>query len=304
MRLATRLCFLVLAVSSASRGQNQTATSELQTKNSTVPCHTDSSQPTPTTLLPSSDAPTTDTVPTPTANRVESNSTLSQTQATTRIQVSTTEEVNSSSGFWVTQTTTLPGSPVSIATTGYVILVLIVLAIIFLCGIIFFLRRASRTYSFDLQRPPPSSHLNEPIGTFEPMCLDDLDQVVYVDQVTPDGFSRSSCANGTAPRSDKKAPDDQTDTTRGAADASPQEEPGANAQDASSTSSTSGSVSEDPVDKTASLSNGIDLLMDSTGEEEQNQANSPTVCPTDTFFDVNLEVVAQSEPSESPGENP
>ncbi|XP_056883555.1 uncharacterized protein LOC130522823 isoform X2 [Takifugu flavidus] len=299
MRLATRLCFLVLAVSSASRGQNQTATSELQTKNST-----DSSQPTPTTLLPSSDAPTTDTVPTPTANRVESNSTLSQTQATTRIQVSTTEEVNSSSGFWVTQTTTLPGSPVSIATTGYVILVLIVLAIIFLCGIIFFLRRASRTYSFDLQRPPPSSHLNEPIGTFEPMCLDDLDQVVYVDQVTPDGFSRSSCANGTAPRSDKKAPDDQTDTTRGAADASPQEEPGANAQDASSTSSTSGSVSEDPVDKTASLSNGIDLLMDSTGEEEQNQANSPTVCPTDTFFDVNLEVVAQSEPSESPGENP
>ncbi|TNM93740.1 hypothetical protein fugu_001916 [Takifugu bimaculatus] len=147
-------------------------------------------------------------------------------------------------------------------------------------------------------------HLNEPIGTFEPMCLDDLDQVVYVDQVTPDGFSRSSCANGTAPRSDEKAPDDQTDTTRGAADASPQEEPGANAQDASSTSSTSGSVSEDPVDKTASLSNGIDLLMDSTGEEEQNQANSPTVCPTDTFFDVNLEVVAQSEPSESPGENP
>ncbi|XP_011618024.2 uncharacterized protein isoform X1 [Takifugu rubripes] len=304
MRLATRLCFLVLAVSSASRGQNQTATSELQTKNSTVPCHTDSSQPTPT--IPSSDAPTTDTVPTPTANRVESNSTLSQTQATTRIQVNfgTTEEVNSGSGFWVTQTTTLPGSPVSIATTGYVILVLIVLAIIFLCGIIFFLRRASRTYSFDLQRPPPSSHLNEPIGTFEPMCLDDLDQVVYVDQVTPDGFSRSSCANGTAPRSDEKAPDDQTDTTRGAADASPQEEPGANAQDASSTSSTSGSVSEDPVDKTASLSNGIDLLMDSTGEEEQNQANSPTVCPTDTFFDVNLEVVAQSEPSESPGENP
>lgn len=97
-----------------------------------------------------------------------------------------------------------------------------------------------QTYSFDLQRPPPSSHLNEPTGTFEPMCLDDLgglitwlkphilafwsvcyitDQV-YVDQVTPDGLSPSSCANGTAPRSDEKAPDDQTDTTRGAADTS------------------------------------------------------------------------------------
>lgn len=35
-----------------------------------VPCHTDSSQPTPTTLLPSSDAPTKDTVPTTTTNRV------------------------------------------------------------------------------------------------------------------------------------------------------------------------------------------------------------------------------------------
>lgn len=35
-----------------------------------VPCHTDSSQPTPTTLLPPSHAPTKDTVPTTTANRV------------------------------------------------------------------------------------------------------------------------------------------------------------------------------------------------------------------------------------------
>lgn len=99
--------------------------------------------------------------------------------------------------------------------------------------------------------------------------------------MTPDGFSPSSCANGTAPRSDEKAPDDQTDTTGGAADASPeltapQEETDTKAQDASSTSSTSGSASEDPVGKTANLSNGIDLLMDSTGEEEQNQANSPS----------------------------
>lgn len=43
-----------------------------------VPCHTDSSQPTPSTLLPSSDAPTKDTVPTATANGVrERHSTLS-----------------------------------------------------------------------------------------------------------------------------------------------------------------------------------------------------------------------------------
>lgn len=123
--------------------------------------------------------------------------------------------------------------------------------------------------------------------------------------MTPDGLS--SCPNGTAPQSDEKAPDDQTDTTRGAADASkprktefpnefpndlfirilvtetaspeltaPQEEPDASAQDASSTSSAGASASGDPVDKTASLSTGIDLLMDSTGEEQQNQADSPS----------------------------
>lgn len=56
----------------------------------------------------------------------------------------------------------------------------------------------------------------------------------------------------------------------------PQEEPDTNAQDASSTSSTSASLSEGPVDKTASLSNDIDLFIDSAGEEEQNQANSPS----------------------------
>lgn len=118
--------------------------------------------------------------------------------------------------------------------------------------------------------------------------------------MTPDGFSPSSFANGTAPQPDEKAPGDQTDATRGAADASkshkpkfpndmfirirvtetaspertaPQEEPDANAQDAASTSSTSASASQDPVGNTA---NGIDLLMDSAGEEEQNQANSPS----------------------------
>lgn len=42
-----------------------------------VPCRTDSSQPTPTTLLPPSDAPTKDTVSTATANREEGDSTLS-----------------------------------------------------------------------------------------------------------------------------------------------------------------------------------------------------------------------------------
>lgn len=31
-----------------------------------------------------------------------------------------------------------------------------------------------QTYSFDLQRPNPVGHLNQPTGTFEPVYLDDL----------------------------------------------------------------------------------------------------------------------------------
>lgn len=42
-----------------------------------VPCHADAAQPTPTTLLPSSHAPTKDTVSTATANREEGDATLS-----------------------------------------------------------------------------------------------------------------------------------------------------------------------------------------------------------------------------------
>lgn len=52
----------------------------------------------------------------------------------------------------------------------------------------------------------------------------------------------------------------------------PQEEPDANREDASSTSSTRASVGDDPVEKASTRSSG---LMDSPGKEEQNEANNP-----------------------------
>ncbi|KAI9999560.1 hypothetical protein NQD34_018406 [Periophthalmus magnuspinnatus] len=72
---------------------------------------------------------------------------------------------------------------------GYIILVLIVLLVLVLCIILFQMRRASRTYTFDLQRPCPSRP-NEPIGSFEPVYLDDLDY-----QVHAAGFSVAVEAN-------------------------------------------------------------------------------------------------------------
>lgn len=126
------------------------------------------------------------------------------------------------------------------------------------------------------------------------------DQIVFVDEVTPDGFPPSPFPNGATPRSDEKAPNDQIDTTRSTADtsklrreaesnpfiwirvsecaslvlAAPQEDTDANAQNPVSSSASTG---EDP----ASVPNDIDLLVDSTGKEEQNEANDPCKIWTD-----------------------
>ncbi|KAK7909990.1 hypothetical protein WMY93_014674 [Mugilogobius chulae] len=73
---------------------------------------------------------------------------------------------------------------------GYVILMLILLLVLALCIILFYLRRVSRTYTFDLQRPAPGRV--EPIGTFEPVYLDDLDYQVHTTEILP-----TAEANGT-----------------------------------------------------------------------------------------------------------
>lgn len=108
--------------------------------------------------------------------------------------------------------------------------------------------------------------------------------------MTPDGFPPSPFPNGATPCSDEKAPGDQIDTTCGTTDASKlrleaESNPlirirvseraplelaalDANAQD---TASSSASTREDP----AGAHNDVDLLVDSTGKEEQNEANDP-----------------------------
>ncbi|KAL7374795.1 hypothetical protein ABVT39_007313 [Epinephelus coioides] len=164
---------------------------------------------------------------------------------------------------------------------GYVILVLIILVIIFLCAILYFLRRVSRTYSFDLHRQVPADHLNEPIGTFEPVYLDDLDQPAPKDQVTTDDLSPPPVSNGTALQSEEHGSNGDT---------APQEQPDANGLQPSPASNSSPSLDDNPADKTPSPLSSTNLFFDGIGEEQQNENNNnPSVCSSDPFVEINLD---------------
>nr|XP_057924462.1 uncharacterized protein LOC131126201 [Doryrhamphus excisus] len=84
---------------------------------------------------------------------------------------------------------------------GYVLLVLLLLVILSLLVILYLLRRANRTYSFDLHRAAPVNHTDEPSGTFEVICLDEQDR-----EPTSD-LSVSPAVNGSVPQSQEEAPE-------------------------------------------------------------------------------------------------
>eukprot|EP00064_Thunnus_orientalis_P021120 superscaffoldBa00006217_g21275 len=162
------------------------------------------------------------------------------------------------------------GSVTTVSTSsssGYVILVLIILVIIILCVILYLLRRVSRTYSFDLQRPSPASHCNEPTGTFEPVYLDDLDQTAPEDRVNNDYTPPPTLANGTTPQSEEKdssgenAPQDQTDTN--------------------GLETLSIGINSPPADIMSDQLMNTDIFFNGSGEEQQNENNNnpcETVC--------------------------
>ncbi|TKS93257.1 hypothetical protein D9C73_026756 [Collichthys lucidus] len=143
---------------------------------------------------------------------------------------------------------------------GYVILVLIILVIIALCVILYILRRVSRTYSFDLQRPVHVNHLDEPIGTFEPVYLDDLDQPAPKDEVSTEEIPPAPAANGTTVQSEEN----------GSA--------GENVAPASE---------DQPDNKRDSLLQKFDYLYEDEQQNENN--NNPSVCSSDPFVEINLD---------------
>ncbi|KAM7366560.1 hypothetical protein PAMP_015993 [Pampus punctatissimus] len=156
--------------------------------------------------------------------------------------------------------------------TGYVILALIILVIIVLCVILYLLRRVSRTYSFDLHRPSPTNHHNEPTGVFEIVNLDELDQPAPTDQITNGDLSPPPVANGTTLQSEEKG------------DNALQEQPDANGLETLSIANNSPSA-----DNTSDQMDGTSIFFDAMGDEQQNENNNPSVCSSDPFVEINLD---------------
>ncbi|XP_070710971.1 uncharacterized protein [Pempheris klunzingeri] len=323
MKSWSRLCFLVLVVSSAARGQNGTSVlTSPESTDSHVP------RPTPSPLSPDEtkhEAPRQTTAsPSPrsqtSTGETHPPSTAFTTSAVTQDDpVNVTEGVNGSTAAQPTTTTAASaggkrdgggggeaGLRTTVSTTtasaspapgktassswGTAFLVLIILVIIILCVILYLLRRVSRTYSFDLQRPNPTNHHSEPIGaTFESVYLDDLDQPTPKDQVTTDDLSPPPAANGTTLQPEEKLSNGDNVVP------APQEQPNGletptTTTNTSNTSNTSPPSAEHPSDQTSSPLGSTDLLLDAVGEEQQNENNNnPSVCSSDPFVEISLD---------------
>ncbi|KAK9525094.1 hypothetical protein VZT92_017431 [Zoarces viviparus] len=301
MKSWSRLCFLVLAISSTSRGQNTSAVAADPEVSSTFTPLPAERQNTTTGSTPPSSSPQNDLTPS-VATTGEA-----QTSGADGLVWTSTDKVNGSTapqttdddedGEGSTAATSTSSTPVKIEDAGhssfnwgYVILVLIVLVIIILCAILYFLRRVSRTYSFDLHRPAPANHLNEPIGTFEAVYLDDLERPSSKDQVTAGDLSPPPASNGTTLPSEDRRCDGES---------APQEQPDATGPETSPTSNTSNtsnyspSLGDGPADKPPSPMSCINMFFDAVGEEQQNENNNnPSVCSSDPFVEINLDEAA------------
>ncbi|KAM4713859.1 uncharacterized protein FYW61_018981 [Anableps anableps] len=126
------------------------------------------------------------------------------------------------------------------------------------------LRRASRTYSFDLQRPVPSSNTFEPTGTFGQVYLDNLDQPTNKDVISDD-LSTTPIPNGTSPQLEEKA-DGEENALQEPAKAN-------DSQSSSSSSSSSSSLTgDDQAEKKSNQMSSNNLFFDAA-EEPQLQQN-------------------------------
>lgn len=156
---------------------------------------------------------------------------------------------------------------------AYVLLVMIILVIIVLCVILYFLRRASRTYSFDLHRPSPVDHLNVAIGTFEPVYLDDLERPTPKENTTTE--EAPPAANGT------NLTEEKSSNGHNAA----QEHLDVNGLETSPTSNTSDPLDADPVQPL----DGPSLMFGDAEEQQNENNNNPSVCSSEPFVEISLE---------------
>ncbi|KAE8279430.1 hypothetical protein D5F01_LYC23019 [Larimichthys crocea] len=299
MKLLSRLCFLVLVISSVSRGENDPTDAPERTNEGSTPAPPTNTKPkgddinstaTPSspqshTTVNATDSPLQGSQPqtfTPRADQKDSvtvNPTTKEVEANTTAKTIAPTSVPKSGkgGESVAVTTTVSTATDSSSSKpaiiekdhsswGYVILVLIILVIIALCVILYILRRVSRTYSFDLQRPVHVNHLDEPIGTFEPVYLDDLDQPAPKDEVSTEEIPPAPAANGTTVQSEESGSTGENGTT----------------------SNQIAPASEDQPDyKRDSLLQKFAYLYEDEQQNENN--NNPSVCSSDPFVEINLD---------------
>ncbi|XP_015238905.1 PREDICTED: uncharacterized protein LOC107090177 isoform X2 [Cyprinodon variegatus] len=199
----------------------------------------------------------------------------------------TVEEGDNKDSAVTTPSTTAAAAPAGSPTWAYVLLVLIIIVIIVLCIILYMLRRASRMYSFDLQRPVHSGNVYEPSGTFGQVYLDDLDRPSHKDVISDD-LSTTPIPNGTSSQLEEKAADEEN---------APQEQPEANDLQNPSTSSTSSLSVDDLAEKKSNQMSSNNLFFDAVEEPqtERNENNNNPFCSTIPFVEINLDEPAWSE---------
>lgn len=286
MKLWSHICLLVLATSSRSRGQDgpsgrgEKGSSESPTTDEYQNYTLSTPQSVSVTRGPTMDNETEPTAPdtkTEGTQERDGNSTVTTLAPVMVTSVSKGRSV----AVVTTDTATSPSkkghyedeSSESQISGGYVILVLIIALIVGLCVILYLLRRSSRTYSFDLQRPLPVNYQNEPTGTFEAVHLDDLEPPVQFDDVATDDLSPPSAGNGTTAQSEEngsnglKSPVEQQDVN--GLETLPISPPA------------SDQLVVCPLDSVTLLSSGA-------LEEQQNENNNHPFCPSDLFVDINI----------------
>ncbi|KAK5848165.1 hypothetical protein PBY51_005804 [Eleginops maclovinus] len=274
------LCFLVLAFSSVSRGQNDTTVTQETLTSPTIGADEPQNESNATLQTPLYNHTSANTTDLPSTNLTaggEKNSVTDTTEEVSTTMMGGANEDTATVSMETGSTLSTPARGGGHSSWGYVLLVLIIVAIIILCIILYFLRRVSRTYSFDLHRQVPSNHHNDPIGTFEPVYLDDL---APKDQGNTEDVPTLPVSNGTTV---------QTEERESNGEIAPKEQSEENGLE-TSPGNTDPPLMGDLAEKTSSPSESTSIFFDALNEEQQNENNNnPSVCSSDPFVEINLE---------------
>ncbi|RVE60737.1 hypothetical protein OJAV_G00184050 [Oryzias javanicus] len=296
-----RLCFLVLLISLVDQGQTQAlpqnTTLAMEQVTTEEPPSTDNNSTWRTTDVPFSEvnsslsaltnatsleskSSTWETTPVPTSEVTSLTSSkideASPSEDTSKKQGPADDDLKQTSSIW-----------------GYVILSFIIVIIIVLSLILYFIRRASRSYSFD--RPTPMNNGNEPIGTFEQVYLDDFDRPDLKDlkDLITDDTSSLPVANGTSPMSEENDSGGEN---------APQQQADDKSVGSTSTSETSQTLADNQDEKNPSPPDQTNLFLEAAGEQENENNNNPSICSSDPFVEINLDEPAWRDQLLSPSQ--